>query len=242
MNNESVASVTWQKIAVIVGVGVIVLPVAIGFLWDVVLPRNYLLYEVRPDVRVGSAMVRELAVVNAGHAIQKDVVLYFPPISIEDENATVSVSTPRRSSSRSVFGADFGSSVPLAEYDQNNGFKIPIGVIPPDEEVAIALTFSAENGRLSSYIPSGDFRVESSSVDAVEADGIRRPAYPDDLHSAYVQFAPFLLAIFGGLFVIAMLVSAIYELFFDSPQKKMARLWRQMDQLQSEIEKARRYE
>lgn len=240
MSTETSSAVTWQKIAIIIAILTLALPAAVRFAWKIVFPPNYLLYEVAPSVQVGDIVVGGLVVVNGGGAPQKEVALYLPSRAANPKYVTVEVSSPRRSSLRSLFDAE--PNVPLTSFSKESGSRIPLGTIEPDEEVRVTFKATKPDNDFSQPLSLRDARVESSAMTAIEADGIRRPEFHEDLHTFYVDSAPYLLAFLFALIGLAVLINFIHDVFFDTPQKKMTRLWRQMDTLQEQIDKERRYE
>ena len=234
-------STTWQKVTIIIALLTLALPTAARFGWHLVFPPNYLLFETSHTTKIGATQSASVIVVNAGNETQRDVALYIPSDATDAKNTKIEISSPRRSNLRSLFEAE--PQTAIAKYSQESGFKVPLGNIAPEEEVRV--TFIATSGKedlIPTRLTLSDARVESSSMSAIEADGVRYPAYGDDLHSMYVQVAPYILAIFLALFGLIMLISLLHDIFFETPQKQMTRLWRQMDQLQEKIDKERRYQ
>jgi hypothetical protein len=239
MSSETTA--TWQKVAVIIAVLTVALPTVSRFLWRVVFPPDYLLYETTHTTRGEGIQSASIVVTNAGLDVQRDVALY---LSLDSANASVTrveVSSPRRSGLRSLFNAD--PKVPLSTFAHDAGFKVPLGNIGPEEEVRVTLILVAnDEDRFTPTLSLSDARVESASMSAIEADGHRRPQFGDDAHSVYVQLAPYVLAMLLAVIGLMIFLSIIFDVFFDTPQQKMTRLWRQMDQLQEQIDKERRYQ
>ncbi len=234
-------SITWQKLAIIIAVLTIVLPALAKFYLNIVFPENYLLYEASHTTKTDKIQTASIIVSNAGRGTQKEVFLYLPSDATEYKNTSIEVSTPKRSGLRNIFEAE--PSIPLEKFSKETGAKIPLGNIEPEEEVPITLTsISKSEDPYLKRLTLSDARVESASMLAIEADGIRYPRFNDDLHSTYISMAPFMLAMLLAILGIAILAGMIFDLFFDSPQKKMTRLWRQMDQLQEKIDKERRYQ
>lgn len=240
MRADASSTITWQKIAIIVAVLTLALPAAVRFAWNVVFPPDYLLYEVIPSIQANDILVGGVVVVNGGRSPQKEVALYLPSSAARPENVTVEISAPRSSSLRSLFDAD--PNTPLTKFSQESGSRIPLGTIDPEQEVRITFKATKPDGVFSQSLTLRDARVESSTMTAIEADGIRRPRFHEDAHTFYHDFAPYLLAFLIALIGLAILISFIHDVFFDTPQRKMSRLWRQMDTLQEQIDKERRYE
>ena len=239
MSTES--TVTWQKMTVIIALLTLALPVAARFGWQLVFPPNYLLYETTHTTKVSNIQTASVIVVNAGNSTQRDVALYLPSDSTDAKITSIEVSSPRRSNLRSLFEAE--PQTPIAKYSQESGFKIPMGNIAPEEEVRVTLTATSKTDEfLPTRLSLSEARVESSSMSGIEADGVRYPAFSDDPHTMYVQLSPYLLAAFSTLFGLIMLISLLHDIFFNTPQKQMTRLWRQMDDLQEKIDKERRYQ
>ncbi|WP_162615847.1 P-loop NTPase family protein [Solilutibacter oculi] len=240
MSTESSSSVTWQKLAVIIAILTLALPVFARFAFRVVFPDNYLLYETTSVIKTERSQVGAVIVINGGTAAQKEVALYLPSGAADAKSTFVEISAPRRSSLRSLFEAD--PSTPLSKFSQGTGFKIPLGTIEKDEEVRVTLKTIQPGDLPTSSLLLSEVRAESAAMTAIEADGLRRPEFHEDWHTFYMDVSPYLLALVLAVICLGVLVSFIHDVFFDTPRKKMARLWRQMDQLQEQIDKDRRYE
>jgi hypothetical protein len=86
-----------------------------------------------------------------------------------------------------------------------------------------------------------DVRAQTATTTGLEAEGTIQLA-DLSLHSFRGEFhegAPYLLMIILALVAFVVLVSSVYELFFDSDQKKVERLQRQMNAIQEKIDRAR---
>lgn len=238
MSAES--TTTWQKIAIIIALLTLALPAAARFGWQLVFPPNYLLYETTHTTKIDETQIASVIVVNAGHATQKDVVLYLPSNSVDTEHVKIEISSPKRTHLRSLFEAE--PKTPIKKYSQESGFKVPLGNIAPEEEVRVTLLAASKEDLFLTRLSLSDVRVESSSMSAFEADGLRYPAFGDDRHTIYVQVSPYALAFVLAFLGLILLTGLIHDIFFETPQKKVTRLWRQMDQLQEKIDKERRYQ
>lgn len=233
--------VTWQKVTIIIALLTLALPTAARFGWQLVFPPDYLLYETSHTTKVGNNQAASVIVVNAGNTTQRDVALYLPSDSTDPKQTKIEISSPRSSNIRSLFEAE--PEISFEKFSQESGFKIPLGNIAPEQEVRVTLFATAKKEDLiPTRLSLSDARVESSSMSAIEADGVRYPAYSDDLHTMYDKTSPYILAIVLALFGLIMLISLLHDIFFETPQKQMTRLWRQMDLLQEKIDKERRYE
>lgn len=239
MSTES--PITWQKIAIIVAILSVALPTVAKFYLNMVFPENYLLYEKTHTTKTEEIQTASIIVYNAGRGIQKDVFLYIPSDVTEYENTSVEVSNPYRSGLRSIYDAP--SPDPLEKFFKERGSKIPLGNIKPEEEVLVTLrVIPKPDDPYTPRLSLSDVQVESSSMSAIEADGIKYPRFHEDAHSLYMSAAPFFLALTLALLGLALFIAMIFDIFFDTPQKKMSRLWRQMDELQEKIDKERRYQ
>ena len=231
---------TWQKVAIIIAVLTFTLPAGARFAWQVIFPANYLLYETTHTTRTDAIQTATAIVTNDGSATQRDVAIYLPVEAMDPAQVKVEVSSPRTAGLRSIFEAQ--AKVPLQKYAEDTGSKIPLGNIAPGQEVRVTFVATADPDSYLRSLSLSDMRVESSTSSAIEADGVRRPSFNEDWHTSYMQAAPYILAFLLGILGLFLIVGLIYDIFFETPQKKMARLWRQMDTLQEKIDKERRYQ
>jgi hypothetical protein len=240
MSRDATSNITWQKVAVLTAVISIAFPVVARFAWEVVFPPDFLLYEITPTISVGDYRVGALVITNAGRAVQNNIAVYIPARSIDPESTTVELSGPRRASWSYLWSLE--PDTPIEAYIDGESVSFSVGTLAPGEEVRI--TFVEERNGLSFSAGLGirDARVESSSAFGKQADGIRYPEHDNSLHSFYFGLAPYLLAFILSLIFIGIVAAIIFESLFDTPRKKMTRLWREMDNLQEIIDKERRYE
>ena len=160
MSTDSSPNVTWQKMALVVAILTLALPTVGRFAWRVVYPPNYLLYETSASVQVAEDLVGEVAVVNAGHSVEKDVALYLPSRAADPASTRVEVSSARRSSLRSLFDAT--PKIELSKFVRESGSKIPLGTIEPEEEVRVTFIASKPKDGYRPVLSLSDARVESS--------------------------------------------------------------------------------
>jgi len=235
------SNTTWQKATVIIAVLAVVVPVAVRYAWNVVVPANYLLYETTFTTKTSNVQTASVIVVNAGNAAQKQVTIYLPSTATNPKQTTIEISSPRNPNLRYLFEAE--PKIPLTKYIDDTGSKIPIGNIDPGNEVRVTLAEASQSENLGIHALSlSDARVNSSAASGIKADGIRYPDLADDIHSIFLSASPYFLALLLAIFILFTVIGIIFTAFFDSPYKQMSRLWRQMDTLQEKIDKNRRYE
>ncbi len=232
------SSLTWQKVTIVIAILGIVIPATSKFVWDVVFPENFLLYETTHTTRGELFQTASIHVNNAGSRAQKEIFVFLPLDAIDHENSLIEITTPKRLRLSNIYDAD--PDMPLSKFHQDTGLKIPVGNVEPGESVRVTL-LSKSTKSYPKRLSLSDVRVESSSMKAIEADGIRYPEHNNDWHSSFVEMAPFMLAMLLFFIGIVFFVSIIFETFFDTPQQKMTRLWKQMDELQEKVDKERRY-
>lgn len=230
--------VTWQKIAVVASILFVAVPFAADALWSIFYPDDYLLYEVRQRVAFDGRTTQLLVINNAGRKTQKNVAVILDASKAYTQRTLVDVSTPKR-----IFLSGYSAAepdVPLSDFSRAASVFVPLGNIEPDEQVVVAFGTREQDGIYLSGINS-DVRVESSTTVAIKADGIRRPSTAHDAHSGYVELAPGILAFIVAIVSAIVIIALVFGIFFDSPEKQMTRLWRQLDDLQEKIDKERRY-
>lgn len=238
MTKDTTSTVTWQKIAVLAAIVVVVLPVVAGFAWKVIFPKNYLLYNDSPIITAANIDIGAVTVINAGSATQTNITFYLPTQYIDPKHTFIAISTPSRSLGY-AFSADPES--PLTQFKSSNGIQINLGTIQPDEKIRLTFKQVKPNGVFLSQLSFLGLHIESAQTVAIEADGTPRPAFAEDIHSLYMDAAPYFLALIASILALFIAVAVIYEAFFDTTQSKMTRLWKQMDILQEKIDKERRY-
>lgn len=232
------SSLTWQKVTIVIAILSIVIPATSKFVWDVVFPENFLLYETTHTTRGDKFQTASIHVSNAGNRVQKEIFVFLPLDAIDYENSFIEITTPQSFRLSNIYEAV--PDVPLSKFHQDTGIKIPVGNMESGENVRVTL-LSKSTKSYPKRLSLSDVRVESYSMKAIEADGTRYPEHNNDWHSSFVEMSPFMLAMLIFFFGIVFFVTIIFEVFFDTPQQKMTRLWRQMDELQEKVDKERRY-
>lgn len=237
--SETSSSVTWQKIAIISAIAVVVLPVLATYAWKTLFPPNYLVFHATPIVQTKGALTGGLLVTNEGYATQHNVAVYLTSRDVDPEHAFVDVTAPE--STISDFILPSKPNIPLTKYAKGNGARIPVGAINPGEQVLVTLA-SLDAGKYTvNTLSLLEVHVQSSEMTALKADGVRRPEFDNSLHAFYMMAAPYFLAFIILVLGIVFIVSIIHEAFFDNYQRKMSRMWRQMDTLQEKYDKEKRY-
>jgi len=233
MSSETTPDVTWQKIAVLITVLIVAAPFVGRFAWHILFPTNRLLYTINEPIEGEGVAAVSIEIVNDGQTTQNGIVVSIPKSWNPDE-AYLDISTPRRLSLPSADGKP-SKLIKL----QEKGYVIPVGSLRQNEKIRISLiAISSKEGNKPSW-GMYETRVESATTLGLEADGSREPEFEDSLHGMYFQAAPYLLAVMLSFIGFMAAFGFIFDTFFDTKEKKITRLWKQMNLLQEQIEKER---
>ena len=236
---DTSSSITWQKIAIIVAVVLVAVPAIAGFAWKVVFPQNYLVYATTPIIQTSNSLVGGITITNEGSAVQRDVVLDLTSQNADPKNTFIDISGPSNAPIDFILPSE--PKTPLSKYSKGEGSEVPIGIINPGEEVLVTLKAVKPSEYFVYTLSLLDVHVQSSQMTAIKADGVRRPELNDDLHTFYMMVAPYFLALVAAMIIVIIGISIVHEAFFDTLERKMTRLWKQMDLLQEKHDKERRY-
>jgi len=222
----------WQKFTLFWGALLLALPFALKGSFDFAFPNELLAYRTHGPINLGEDAVVLVSVQNKGRAVLSDIQLAVPAPSLEKGGE---VKVARGRPGRFVGWMPTAGDAERATVKERQIF-IPISRLAPDEAInvlLIAKRFEAWN--------VVDVRAQTATTTGLEAEGTIQLA-DLSLHSFRGEFhegAPYLLMIILALVAFVVLVSSVYELFFDSDQKKVERLQRQMNAIQEKIDRAR---
>jgi hypothetical protein len=228
----------WQKVAVIVSVMLFAVPAGAVRAWRALYPEHLLVVEAAETAPFSGVATASITIHNQGTQREENVMLSVEADSIEGDALLAAVSD---ATSFNVYSAD--TMYEHWKVAPNGHAQVRIGRILPGESIRVSLVGVGRKLTESVQLdPSfGEPKVTSDLATGVEASSDPLPGSLS-LRSAYFEMSPYAFAFVVGLFVVMIGVGIIYELFFSTPQKQMAALWRQMDLLQEKIDKERRYQ
>lgn len=228
---------TWQKFGVIAAILIVIVPWVAKEAYGVVFPPYYLIYQLQHPINGDGFAAFAAIITNVGSQAQDGITLTVPSDSYNPDKAYVDVGTPSKYSFIQSSNPKLGELV----HANNTGFIIPVGRLMPGETVRVTLITEA-SGQHPIWLLSNAVRVESKQGLAKQTDDLTFSEADDSLHAVLWEASPYFVAFILSLLAVFASAGLIYSIAFDSKQKQMARLWKQMDTLQQKIDKERRYE
>jgi hypothetical protein len=226
-------NLTLTKLTIIVPILVVAIPSCALFFYEAVFPKNYLLYDIQWPVQTEDLDAIAIIVTNAGREAQDEVKITLPQ---DSAGADVKMFVSDASRYRSML-----SEARPTEFVQGaSTYQVNIGRISAGESVAL-LAAAKRTTSCCHWILFPEPKVESKQSVGLKADGIRYPENEDTFGGVLRAISVFVFPFLMATFVVVVITGFIFEAFFDTPERKIARLWRQMDKIQEEADKARRY-
>lgn len=218
----------------LVAVFAVLVPMVGRYTWGLLFPSDYLLFQEISSIEGKGFSAAGIVITNAGSRRQNSIVLSLP-VSFGPEGERWFNVSPAR---RLILPFD-NAEVSDALVAKGNRYEISVGTLMPKESVRVTLLAM---GNTKDEQPTWHFyglRVQSATTVALEASSTKHPTHDLSAADFYREMAPYVLAAAALFIALAVFVSLLFDLFFDSDEKKVARLWRQMDAIQERIFKER---
>jgi len=240
MSNAS-ANVTWQKVAILATILLVIVPTILRAAWQIVFPSDYLVYRVEGPVIHDEYVAGRVIVYNAGQDIQRGIRASIElPASIDLKKVYVGVGSSERFIYNSV-----PNGMKLLDVKDRNKIDIDLEDLKAEESISIAIfSYGKYVNKNSFLVPSWvspEITITSNNTKAVEGDSIPSPEFDTSARGFYYDIAPYFLAFLVAALSAVIFISILYTLFFDSLESQMAKHWREMDRLQEIMDKERRY-
>jgi len=231
---------TWQKVGVIAAILAIILPLLGKGAYLVVFPQYRLVYEVQHPITVPGFSAFAVVITNDGSDREDGVTVVVPPAPFNPAKAYVHVSSPSPYGALGTYPATSADVVSATR----DGYSVPVGRLLSGESVRVTFAATTDSGPdavASSWTLVPGVRVYSKQGGATEGDGMGISVSDDSLHAMLWMMSPYVVALAAAIFLVIIFAGLIFSVAFDSREKQMTRLWKQMDLLQEKIDKERRY-
>jgi len=227
---------TWQKVGTVIAIFIVVIPWLTREAYRIVFPLDRLMYDVQEPINAKGFSAFSVVISNAGSRPQDAITITIPSASYNPEEAYIRKTTP------AVYGAFGPNNLRPGDliHAASSGYTVSVGRLLPDESVRVSFVSLSQDDIHTWTVPY-NLRVDSRQGGVQKGAGIAIAEDDGSAHGMLWTGAPYLVALAVPFFLILMFSGVIFSIVFDSSEKQMTRLWKQMDLLQEKIDKERRY-